>query len=128
MFGSICCTSNSSRPPVRARRYRASTVQTQGISTLPIDANRSVRDPLAFENLELLSRIIHMVRTALPRYKVLAMITSVSTRTPTDEPPQRVRILGNCALIAIKTAGIDPSQCRESLAQSTVRTLLWRSR
>ena len=80
MFGSNCCTSNISRPPVRARGYGVSTVQTGVISTWPIDANRCARGSLIFENLELLSRIIHIVRTSLPRYKVLAGNASVSTR------------------------------------------------
>jgi hypothetical protein len=87
-------------------------------------SNRWVRRSLAFENLELLSRIIHMVRTVLSRYKVLAGNTSVSTRTM----PHRVRIHWNYAVIAIKTVGIDDSQCRQPLIQSTVRTLGWRQR
>jgi len=40
MFGSICFTSKISRLPVRPRGYGVSTVQTCGISTLPINANR----------------------------------------------------------------------------------------
>ena len=82
---------------------------------------------LSFGNFELLSRIFHMVRTALPRYKVPAGNTSVSTRS-VCEPSHRVRIHGNYALTAIKTVGIDPGQCRQSLFQSTVRTLGWRHR
>jgi hypothetical protein len=80
MFGSNCCTSNLSRPPVPPRGYGVSTIQTGVISTWPINANRWVRGFLAFENLELLSRIIHIVRTSLPRYKVLAGNASGSTR------------------------------------------------
>jgi len=80
MFGSNCCTSNISRPPVRPRGYGVSIVQTCVISTWPIDADRWVRGSVTFENLELLRRIIHIVRTSLPRYKVLAGNASVSTR------------------------------------------------
>jgi hypothetical protein len=81
MFGSKCYTSNSSRHPVSSRRYSVSTSRTCGIPAPPIDANSWVRGTLAFDHLELLRRIILIVRSSLPRYKVFAAHESVSTRS-----------------------------------------------